>query len=83
MNFYHPDYIKVKENENEDNESDNGSSMSIYIVILIVFIILIIIIVAGLIIGKILFQKINKKKRANELDDTYEYISEEKNEGIN
>jgi hypothetical protein len=83
VNFYHPDYIKVKENENEDNESDNGSSMSIYIVILIVFIILIIIIAAGLIIGKILFQKINKKKRANELDDTYEYISEEKNEGIN
>jgi hypothetical protein len=74
VNFYHPDYIKVKENENEDNESDNGSSMSIYIIILIVFIILIIIIVAGLIIGKILVQKINKKKRANELDDTYEYI---------
>ena len=40
VNFYHPDYIKVKENENEDNESDNLLKTElIYIIKIIIYLI--------------------------------------------
>ena len=80
ISFYHPNYPKEKEIDKKD-ELNNGS-MSFTTIIIIVSIVLIIIIVAGFIIGKILYKKYYKRKRANELEDNYDYITEE-NERIN
>ena len=78
---------KDKNNGNsntEDNNKNNNESLSIQTIVLIVVIIGVVFIVIGIIIGLFIFKKLNKKKRANELDDKYEYaIGENENENIN
>ena len=85
---------KEKEKEEEDdhgkkNSTDtetNGSSgtMSIKSVILIVVISAIVFIALGLTFGYLCFRKFNKRIRANELEDNYDYLgSEDGNKKIN
>ena len=68
--------------DNTDQKSNNG--MSGKSVALIVVLTGIVFIVVGLIIGKMIFKKINKRKRANELkDDIYDYTTNESDDNIN
>ena len=78
-------YKKIN-NKRKTSQNSNNNKIIIIIVIIVVSIILVII---GIIIGKII-NRSNRKKRANELVDDYEYVSEdkiqqntEKNENIN
>ena len=64
------------ENENDTSkEINNNSSLRILFVILITLS-WILFIGLGFLIGRYIYKKYDKKKRANELDDHYEYISE-------
>jgi len=78
INFY--DVNITDENsintESEDNNKDKNGKLKYFLVIFGIIISWIIFIVVGIFIGKYIYKKYNKKQRANELDDKYEYISE-------
>ena len=67
--------------EEEDISPKNKNKIDNKIIVLIVIIIIIIIvsISLGIYIGKIIYNK-NNKKRFNELDDSFEYVSNDNNE---
>ena len=63
----------------EDNQNNNNSfKYKIYLIIILAIIIIGIAVAIGCYFGKIFFNK-QKKKRANELDDDYEYIEKKNN----
>ena len=76
---------KEKEKEKEDDrgknstdsDTENTGTMSIKNVVLIVVISAVVFIALGLTIGYLIFRKINKRVRANELEDNYEYLGSE------
>ena len=72
---------KTKDDIKKNNT--NFFSNKLYLIFILAFIIIIIAVLIGLFLGKKIFNK-NKKKRANELDDDYEYIEKKinPNEGI-
>ena len=72
---------KAKDDIKKNNT--NFFSNKLYLIFILAFIIIIIAVLIGLFLGKKIFNK-NKKKRANELDDDYEYIEKKinPNEGI-
>ena len=81
-NIYNIDKYK---NDNNNNKEDNENK-SFWDLLKIIIIILLIIfgIIVGFLIGKYIWNN-NRKKRANELDDDFDYINKEqdKNEKIN
>ena len=72
-----------KANDDIKKNNTNFFSNKLYLIFILAFIIIIIAVLIGLFLGKKIFNK-NKKKRANELDDDYEYIEKKinPNEGI-
>ena len=68
IGFYNPD-LEIVTNKNSSTNSSN------YILYIIIFISWIIFICIGFFIGKYFYKKYKTKKRANELDDNYEYLS--------
>ena len=68
--------IKKKDNENNDVKKHG---LSIEIVILIALISAIIFLIIGIILGKFITRKLKEKKRANELDENYDYDSPREN----
>ena len=68
IGFYNPD-LEIETNRNSNSNSSN------YILYIIIFISWIIFICIGFFIGKYFYKKYKNKKRANELDDNYEYLS--------
>ena len=64
-------------NENYDNNKSFKKENKTKIIIVIILIILAFII--GIIFGKMLCSKYNRKIRANELEDNYSYISKNNN----
>lgn len=74
INFYD---INITDEINIGNEDKNKNGKLMYFLVIFGIIISwIIFIVLGIYIGKYIYKKYNKKLRANELDDKYEYISE-------
>ena len=70
IGFYNPNIT------NEDsNKIDSKNTMN-YIIHLIIFLSWVVFICIGFFIGKYFYKKYKNKKRANELDDNYEYITE-------
>ena len=67
---------KYEEDENKNMKKENNKRIKNILIIILIILSWIIFIVIGIIIGKFLYKKWDKKKRANELDDNYEYISE-------
>ena len=67
-------YRKIKTKKDSETEREKINYKRIFLVF-IVIIISIILVILGIIIGKILYG-ISRKKRANELIDNYEYISD-------
>ena len=67
---------KKKDNENNDVKKHG---LSIEIVILIALISAIIFLIIGIILGKFITRKLKEKKRANELDENYDYDSPREN----
>ena len=79
ISFYNPN-LPVGENEKNENNENNGNKNNnnhIYIIYVVIALSWIIFIVIGFFIGKYFYKKYKAKKRANELDDNYEYISEQ------
>ena len=74
INFY--DINITDENNNGDEDKNKNGKLMYFLVIFGIIISWIIFIVLGIFIGKYIYKKYNKKHRANELDDKYEYISE-------
>ena len=68
---------------NTIDKKDNNGSINGKTIVLIVCICGIVFIAIGLIIGKIIFKKIDKKRRANELEENYDYNSAENENGRN
>ena len=64
---------KPKSRDDIQTNNNNFITNKLYIIFILAFFIIIIAILIGLFIGKKIYNK-NKKKRANELDDDYEYI---------
>lgn len=75
---YYINYNKEKENINDENDKENNLFLNKFFKVVIIIISIIIIFVLGMIFNNI-FKK-PKKKRANELDDEFEYNTYE---GIN
>ena len=75
ISFYNKN-LNIDEGNNTAKRLKNNINMKILYIVLIALS-LIIFIVNGIILGKYFYKKNNKKKRANELDDNYEYIYEE------
>ena len=70
------------EKEKKEEEQSNENKDKTKIILIIVFSVLFVGIIIGIFVGKKLWDKNKKKKRANELvDDNYEY--ESKKEAIN
>ena len=72
-----------KSKDDIQTSNKNFITNKLYIIFILAFIIIIIAALIGLFLGKKIYNK-NKKKRANELDDDYEYIEKKinDNEGI-
>ena len=73
IGFYNPILNKEEDHYEEDYKTKGTSSNTILIIILIISL-CIISIGLGLFIRDKFYPKLSKKKRANELDDDYEYI---------
>ena len=78
IGFYNP---KLTKEQNGDGNNSSGSKTILYILLIIALII--IIIGVGIFIKMKFFPGIAKKKRANELDDDYEYVSDKKERNNN
>ena len=63
-----------KENENDKNNVNN-LGISIEMVILIAVLCAIVFLLIGILVGQFIFKKLKGKKRANELDENYDYIA--------
>ena len=61
---------------NEDSNKIDAKNTMNYIIYLIIFLSWVVFICIGFFIGKYFYKKYKNKKRANELDDNYEYITE-------
>ena len=92
IGFYNPNLPKAN-NEKKDDEKDEGSKnetigvndhgVSYFVVICLIMVSGIVFIIVGIFIGKKILNKENKRKRANELDDNYDYnVSDDMNEPI-
>ena len=84
ISFYNQKIIDDNDDEEENNNNkkekkdEQQSTINIYVIIFII-ISWIIFIFLGFLLGKYLCTKYNSKKRANELEDHYEYVSENSN----
>ena len=78
INFYNQELSDDEENEIIEDKGKNNINKFNMIYLILIIVSWIIFIGLGLLLGKFLFNKYNKKKRANELDDNYEYISDNK-----
>ena len=71
----------IKEEQSLEGENNNGKSNLKTILFIVVILVLVIIIVA---LGYILNKVLKKRKRKNEIDENYDYISEgNENNAIN
>ena len=75
IGFYNPKLSK-NPNYNTNNPNPNNGSSNTILSIIIIIALCIILIGIGIFIKMKFFKNISKKKRANELDDDYEYISD-------
>lgn len=78
IGFYNPKLDKINNNKNERYGEKTNNILYIVLIVALV----IILIGIGFIIKMKFYTKISKKKRANELDDDYEYIIDKKNNNI-
>ena len=78
IGFYNPNLEKKNNNKNERY----GEKTNIVLYIILIVALVIILIGIGFFIKMKFYTKISKKKRANELDDDYEYIIDKKNNNI-
>ena len=77
------DPIDNNENEEKENKNENNSNTWKYIILYSLISLLFIGIIIGIFIGRKIWKK-NRKIRANELEDNYEYMNnEEQNSKIN
>ena len=90
ITFYNQDSLDNEEKDNNENKGKNNNKSNNdkkekmnYLAIILVIISWIIFIGVGIILGTFIYKKCYKKKRANELNDDYEYISESNNNNIN
>ena len=74
INFVNIYNINKSDIEKKEKEKNNKKSFSNYLKIFIIIILIIIGNIIGIIIGKNLWQK-SRKKRANELDDDFDYTN--------
>ena len=79
-------FVNIYNINKSDNDQDNAPEMGgneysfkDYFKIIIIIILIILCIIVGVFIGRMLWYK-NRKKRANELDDDYEYIEKKSNQ---
>ena len=63
-----------KEKENDENNVNN-SGISIEMVVIIAVICAIVFLLIGILVGQFVFKKMKGKKRANELDENYDYVA--------
>ena len=80
MGFYCDDKCPPNKGQNTDNNKESNFNMKNPIIIISVVIISIIILIAGIFIGKKIYEV--KKRRANELLDLYEFKENEQKEQI-
>ena len=90
ITFYNQDSLDNEEKDNNENKGKNNNKSNNdkkekmnYLAIILVIISWIIFIGVGIILGTFIYKKCYKKKRANELNDDYEYVSESNNNNIN
>jgi hypothetical protein len=81
IGFYNENYKGKSEGNSETNTESNSSSYFKIIIQIIIVIVLVILIFVAFIIGR--KYNDNRKKRANELDDNYEYLTKQNNEEQN
>ena len=74
ISFYNQELSDKDENEIKNNYKNKIN----FVYIILIIISSIILIILGFLLGKFIYKNYNKKRRANELDDNYEYISENK-----
>ena len=82
ISFYNPNLPIEEEEGNSNKKNNNDNSTIIKIIIIIIILLVIISIGLGFYLGKILYLNKSTKKRLNELEDSFEYESDE-NKGNN
>jgi len=75
IGFYNPKLSKLP-NESESNNGKSGGNSYLVLSIILIIILCLILIGVGIFIKIKFYPNILKKKRANELDDDYEYVSD-------
>ena len=78
IGFYNPKLSKLPNESENNNNKSSGNSYFILSLILIIVLCLILIGV-GIFIKMKFYPNMSKKRRANELDDDYEYVSDKNN----
>ena len=73
------DSINSDKNKEKENNNVKKHGLSTEIVILIALISAIVFLIIGIILGKLITRKLKGKKRANELDENYDYDSPQEN----
>ena len=87
IGFYNPKLEQIIDDNNNNNDNDNknnknnniNNSSNIILYVVIILILCLLLFVVGLFIIMKFCPKISKKKRVNELDDEYEYVTDKKN----
>ena len=74
ISFYNPNLPIIGEDNSKNSENKSSNNK---IIIIIIIILGIICISLGIYLGKIIYFKSGEKKRFNELDDNFEYVSKE------
>ena len=81
IGFYNPNLpIVEEEDENSNHKNNTNNNKVIKIIIIIIVLLIIISIGLGFYLGKILYFNKSAKKRFNELEDNFEYESDENKE---
>ena len=82
IGFYNPKLSKLP-NESESNNDKSGGNSYLVLSIILIIILCLILIGVGIYIKIKFYPNILKKKRANELDDDYEYVSDKNTKNNN
>ena len=78
ISFYNPNLPIEEEEEKKSNKKNNSNNSEIFKIIIIIIILLVIISIGlGFYLGRILYFNKKAKKRLNELEDSFEYESNE------
>ena len=79
ISFYNPKLPFEDEEQSTKTDNNNNNNIKTIVIIVIIILVGIISISLGIYIGKMIYNKKNKK-RFNELDDSFEYVSKEYSE---